>query len=157
MPMRKLAAGLLALLALSAPAVAKPVLAISQIVLADTSGEKPNAAGLVWSHIKSLTATISTGLVPAYDVKLVAKADCQDYSEACLGKWARGTGGNLILIGTVLKMTPTVSHFWVGVFKPDGKTRVFYRDITINSDADSSWRSAGSELVSALLAAKLAP
>ena len=169
--MRTIAAASLAALlatALAAPADAasktaaakapagKPLIAISQIALADTSGEKPDTAGTIWTRIKALTNQIGTGLSGSglYDTKVVPKANCEDYSETCLGKWAKDTGGNLIMIGTVLKMTPTVSHFWVGIFKPDGTTRLFYRDIKIDSDSEASWKRAGSDLVAAVLAAK---
>ena len=36
----------------------------------------------------------------------------------------------------------------------DGTTRLFYRDIKIDSDSEASWKRAGSDLVAAVLAAK---
>jgi hypothetical protein len=155
--MKALSAACLTLLlsALAGPAMAKPVLAVSEVSLSDTSGTPATAVNAVWSRVRALTASLSTGLGAGYDVKQVKRADCDDYGAACLGKWAHGTGGDLVMIGTVLKMTPRVSHFWVGVFKPDGTTRLFYRDVTINGDDMGVWTRAGSDVAAAVLSAKL--
>ena len=147
--MRTIAAASLAALlttALAAPADAasktaaakapagKPLIAISQIALADTSGEKPDTAGTIWTRIKALTNQIGTGLTGSglYDIKVVPKANCEDYSETCLGKWAKDTGGNLIMIGTVLKDNAD-----------DGKKLRHYFDVVVKQRAQRQpeWKS----------------
>lgn len=139
--------------AADAAAKTKPVIAISPITLSDTSGTPAAGVNALWSRIRALSAAINAGLAGSglYEVKPIAKADCADMGEQCIAKWARDSGGKLIMIGTVLKMTPTVSHFWVGLFKPDGRTRVFYRDIAISGDGAAAWNAAGDRLVSEIV------
>jgi len=145
--------GVLVLVAPSA-ALARPMIAVSPVIYSDTSGE-PVGPGHQ-SRLKTMQAHVVDGLEKSgiYDAKLVVGPDCPDYSEACNAKWAKGTGGNLILVGTVLKTSTLISHFWVGIFKADGKTRLFYRDLQFRGDTDEAWSRAGDYLVQEIVKAK---
>lgn len=137
-------------------AVAKPLVAISEISLSDTSGTPPAASGAVWSGVKRLTATIDAGLKASglYDTKMVKRADCESKGAGCMAAWAKASGGRIIIMGTVLKTTPTTSHFWAGVFKADGTTRLLFRDIEISGDAADAWTRAGQSLVNDIVKAR---
>lgn len=137
-------------------AVAKPLIAISEISLSDTSGTPATAAGSVWSDVKRLTSAIDSGLKASglYDTKLVKRADCEDKGPGCLAAWAKATGGKVILMGTVLKTTPTTNHFWVGVFKADATTRLLFRDIVISGSGPDAWKRAGDSLVADIVKAR---
>jgi len=137
-------------------AMAKPLIAISEISLSDTSGTPATAAAAVWSDVKRLSAAIDSGLNASglYDTKLVKRADCEDKGPGCLAAWAKATGGKVILMGTVLKTTPTTNHFWVGVFKADATTRLLFRDIVISGNGPDAWKRAGDSLVADIVKAR---
>ncbi|WP_237152340.1 DUF2380 domain-containing protein [Oryzibacter oryziterrae] len=154
--LRASAFALSCLIASALPAAAKPLMAIAEITYADTSGEPASTAGGHGPRLKALATQVSGALSKSglYDTKVVARANCEDWSAKCYGKWVKQTGGNLIMVATVLKTSTLISHMWVGIFKSDGTTRIFYRDLQFRGDTADAWQHAGDYLADEILKAK---
>jgi len=145
---------LVAALALPASAATRAVL-LMPFGFLDTSGE-PRDQGA--DHDRRLAAardSLGSQLGAAGPYRLVtsdAAAACPAGDSDCILAAARAAGADLVLTGTVQKVSTMLIQAWIGVFDAADGHRLFFRQINFRGDNDESWRRAAEFLSDELLA-----
>jgi hypothetical protein len=127
-------------------AAAPAALVILEFGYLDTSGEPRDQRAEHAARLKEMRQSLGAQLEAKQSFRVVPLPDFPTEScpenTSCLLKEARQAGAELVLTGTIHKISTMASQMWVGMFDAETGERVFYRQMSFRGDTDEAWRRA---------------
>lgn len=131
-------------------AAAPAALVVLEFGYLDTSGEQRDQRAEHAARLSEMRKSLGSQLSTGDRFRVVALPDhpteaCVENSSCLLGE-AREAGADLVLTGTIHKISTMASQMWVGMFDAKTGERVFYRQMSFRGDTDEAWRRASAYL-----------
>lgn len=127
-------------------------LAILPFGFLDTSGEPRNQEVEHKARLGAMSDRLHAqmkahGYYRIVDLPAAAIESCPDRDSGCILAQARRAGADLVLTGTVHKVSSLILQMGVGVFDVATGARVYSRNLSFRGDNDEAWRHATSFLL----------
>jgi hypothetical protein len=133
-----------------------PVAVIMPFGFVDTSGEVRDQSAEHRARLDRMAEDLATTIARAGAYRVVATppdvASCAPTDSACLLAGARRAGVDLIIAGTLQKVSTMATQLWAAVFDAKDGKRLLYRQLTFRGDTDQAWDRATSFLAQEIAA-----
>jgi hypothetical protein len=141
---------ILASMATSQAAEASPIAVIMPFGFLDTSGEVRDQSTEHRARLDRMAEDLAVEIGRAGTYRVIAApADlvaCAPTDSACILAGAKRAGVDLIIAGTLQKVSTMATQLWAAVFDAQDGKRLLYRQLTFRGDTDQAWDRATSFL-----------